>query len=176
MKRIFKNNSNFVVTEISEGFDSRDFEPKKTHLEVSKANDKESQKDFIFYQETVPNCEQKYWKIESGFVAEMSEAEKLEVDAKEFSLTEFKDKLIKLHIPSYSNLLAAGFTNKALVIDKNDSVIKEPSNDGDTIDLYMNSIYPQYVEDVDNAIAAGLIVRTDNHYLEGITANVTIIE
>lgn len=173
MHRIFYINGKFQYKFISSGIDIRF---NISNLEVSKLNDKESQKDFIFYQNEIPTCEQKYWKIESDFVAEMSEAEKSDVDAKEFSLNEFKDKLIKLHIPSYSNLLAAGFTNKALVIDKNDSVIKEPSNDGDTINLYMNSIYPQYVENVENAITAGLIVRSDNHYSEGINANVTIIE
>ena len=176
MKRIFKNNSNFIVTEILEGFDSRDFEPKKTHLEVSKLNDKESQKDFIFYQETIPNCEQKYWKIESGFVVEMSEAEKVEVDAKEFSTTEFKERLIKLHIPSYEALLSAGFTNKALIIEKNNGVIKDFSEDGNIVSLYMNFINTEDETPINNAIAGGLIIRTDNEYLNVINATVNIVE
>ena len=176
MKRIFKNNSNYIVTEISEGFDSRDFEPKKTHLEVSKLNDKENQKDFIFYQNEIPNCEQKYWKIENNLVVEMSEAEKIEVDAKEFSKTEFKDKLIKLHIPSYSALLDAGFVNKALVIDKNNGVIKDFSEDGNIFSLYMNFINTEDETPINNAIAGGLIIRTDNEYLNVINATVNIVE
>lgn len=77
-----------------------------TYLEIEVRNTKKSTIGVSsFFQETIPNCETKYWKVENKIVVEMSESEKEYVDKLaiyEAKKEEFKGKRYCVHVPTIS--------------------------------------------------------------------------
>lgn len=77
--KLTKQNIDFSVYEIPQGIDERFG---WTWLETEIKNTIESDYGItIFFQEAIPNCESKYWKVDNNIVVEMSVSEK-----------EYKDK------------------------------------------------------------------------------------
>ncbi len=103
MYKITKITDNFEIKGIKDGIDP---EFNLTYLEIEIRNTVQSSiNKTVFFQEIIPNCNVKYWKIENNTVVEMSESEKEYIDKKELyeaKKIEFLQKRYRVTVNSLS--------------------------------------------------------------------------
>jgi hypothetical protein len=82
---------------IKEGINPDFGDANLTYLEIEQRN--ASNKYYIYFQDILPHCDAKYWKIDNGVVVEMNESEKVYKDAKDLYLEKLKENYgLRYHV------------------------------------------------------------------------------
>ena len=103
MYKITKIDNSFQVKNIQDGIDT-DYNITYLELEIRNTVANSINKS-VFFQENIPECNVKYWKIQSNLVVEMTAIEKEYIDKKEVyeaKKIEFKGKRYKITVTTLS--------------------------------------------------------------------------
>ena len=103
MYKITKQGNDFSYKQIKNGVDER-FGWAWLETEIKDTPENKINVS-VFFQETIPQCETKYWKTENNIVVEMSADEKEYVDKKEIyeaKKIEFQGKRFKITVATLS--------------------------------------------------------------------------